>query len=180
MKQTTLHIRIAEQGKLHSIEGNYEEALRHFREAMRMVHDQNESDIFFQHYSQCTMEALELSGAHDEVISFCVKYANFLEQKEEDNLIKKHKAFVWQRQAIQHLLKNETEEAKLLFQQSQHLIGHGKQPLTDELLNWIQRGYMIQKHQVKQLQDKHDYFIVREDQVNRKLALPIPESIKQL
>lgn len=176
--QNHLHIRIAEQGKLYSLEGNHQEALRHYREAMRMVQQQKDSDIFFQHYSQCTMETLERSGAYDEVISFCERYQDFLNGKPESDLIKKHKAYIWQRQAIQHLLKGETEAAKTLFTSAQNAIGRGRQPLTDELLNWVQRGYMVSKNQITRLQEKYNYFVVRDGQVNPALAMKLPESIK--
>jgi len=180
MSNKTLHIRIAEQGKLFSLDGNYGEALRHYKEAMRMVQQQEESDIFFQHYSQCTMETLELSESYDEVISFCEKYINFLDNKEDNAITKKHKAFVLQRQAVQHLLKGENEEAGQLLTVAQQLIGKGKQPLSDELLSWVQRGYTVKKDQIQKLQQKHQYFIVRKDQVNEKLAMPLPENLKQI
>ncbi len=176
----TLHIRLAEQGKIYSLEGNYTEALRHYKEAMRLVQLNNDSDIFFQHYSQCTMEALEQSESYDEVISFCEKYIQFLEEKEEDELIKKHKAYVLQRQGVQYLLKGENDTAKDLLSLAQKIIGRGKQFLTDELLSWVQRGYTIRKEQIEKLQEKHNYFIVRKDQINEKLAMKIPENLKQI
>jgi len=103
-KNETLHIRIAEKGKMYSLEGNYKEALRHYKEAIKMMQHSKDSEIFFQHYSQCVMEALELSGAHDEVISFCERYIDFLDQKSDDSvLIKKHYATVLEKKAIQYL-----------------------------------------------------------------------------
>lgn len=172
-----LHYRIAEKGKMYALEKNYKEALRHYREAMRLTQQENENELFYQYYSQCVMESLELSGAYDQVISFCENYRTFLEDKEEDVLVKKHKAFIGERQAIQHVLKGEFTEAKLLLISIQKDLGRGKQPLTDELLNWLHKGYTVQHEQLRRLQNKYDYFIVRKESVHPEIAMDLPEGI---
>ena len=172
-----LHYRIAERGKLHALDKNYKEALRHYKEAMKMSQQEQDSELFFQHYSQCVMETLELSGAHDQVIEFCENYRAFLQDKEQDVLVRKHNAFVSERQAIQHVLREEQDEAKALLQQVQKDLGRGRQPITDELLGWLQRGYKVSKDQLTKLQKKHHYFIVRKESVNPKIAMDLPEGV---
>ncbi|MDC1162419.1 hypothetical protein OAT18_03145 [Tenacibaculum sp.] len=172
-----LHFRIAERGKIHALDKDYKEALRHYKEALRLTQNQKDSELFFQHYSQCVMESLEQLGSYDEVISFCENYRSFLEGKEKTVLVKKHYAFVSERQAIQHILKEEQEEAKELLAKAQQDLGKGKQPITDELLNWLLRGYRISKEQLVKLQKKHNYFIVRRESVNPKIAMDLPEGI---
>ncbi|WP_431005862.1 hypothetical protein [Tenacibaculum sp. TC6] len=177
MEPNMLHYRIAERGKMHALDKNYTEALRHYKEALKLTQKQQDSELFFQHYSQCVMESLELSGAHDQVISFCENYRSFLEEKQQDVLVRKHKAFVSERQAIQHILKGEQEEAKTLLLEVQKDLGKGKQPITDELLNWLLRGYQVNANQLKRLQQKHNYFIVRKESVNPKIAMDLPEGV---
>jgi len=172
-----LHYRIAERGKMHALDKNYKEALRHYKEAMKMSQQEKDSELFFQHYSQCVMETLELSGAHDQVIEFCENYRAFLQEKEQDVLVRKHNAFVSERQAIQHILREEQEEAKTLLQDIQKDLGKGKQPITDELLGWLQRGYKVNREQLTRLQKKHNYFIVRKESVNPKIAMDLPEGV---
>ncbi|PTX59778.1 hypothetical protein C8N46_10888 [Kordia periserrulae] len=172
-----LHYRIAERGKMHALDKNYKEALRHYKEAMKLTQQEKDSELFYQHYSQCVMETLELSGAYDQVISFCENYREFLQDKEQNVLVRKHKAFVSERQAIQHVLKEEQEEAKALLQDIQKDLGKGKQPITDELLGWLVRGYKVNKDQLTKLQRKHNYFIVRKESVNPKIAMDLPEGI---
>lgn len=172
-----LHYRIAERGKMHALDKNYKEALRHYKEAMKMSQQEKDSELFFQHYSQCVMESLELSGAHDQVIEFCENYRAFLQEKEQDVLVRKHNAYVSERQAIQHILREEQEEAKALLQDIQKDLGRGKQPITDELLGWLQRGYKVNKDQLTRLQKKHNYFIVRKESVNPKIAMDLPEGV---
>lgn len=174
----TLHIRIAEKGKMYSLDGNHKEALRHYKEAIKMMQETKDSEIFFQHYSQCVMESLELSGSYDEVISFCERYIDFLDQKNDTSaIIKKHYATILEKQAIQYLHKEEKETSLELLKEAQGHVGNGKQPITDQLLNWLQRGFMISKQQLAALQKKHQYFIVRPDCVNPKIAFELPAAI---
>jgi tetratricopeptide (TPR) repeat protein len=175
--QNMLHYRIAERGKMHALDKNYQEALRHYKEALNQTLNKKDSELFFQHYSQCVMEALEQLGSYDQVISFCENYRTFLAEKEDSSIIKKHNAFVSERQAIQHLLKEEIDQAKTLLTEAQQNVGKGKQPITDQLLNWLLRGYKISKNQVQLLQTKHNYFIVRKESVNPKIAMDLPEGI---
>lgn len=172
-----MHYRIAERGKMHALDKNFKEALRYYKEALNMTLNKKDSEIFFQHYSQCVMEALEQTGSHDQVIDFCENYRTFLAEKEDSIIINKHKAFVSERQAIQHVLKEEQDEAKTLLSEAQQQVGKGIQPITDQLLNWLLRGYKISKNQVQLLQTKHNYFIVRKESVNPKIAMDLPEGI---
>lgn len=174
-----LHVGIAEKGKLYSLEGNYKEALRHYREAIRLVQNNKDNDLFFQHYSQCVMEALELSGAYDEVISYCEKFLDFLEEKEETEFIKRHKAHILEKLAVQYLLKGSREDALPYLKEAQNGIGKGVQPLTDDLLNWAQRNYQLTKKQITEVQKKYNYFIVRKDKVRPEYAIEIPDILKQ-
>ena len=173
-----LHLGIAEKGKLYALEGNYKEALRHYKEAIKMTQNKPQGELFFQHYAQCTMEALELTGSHDEVIHFCEKFLDLLEEKENNELIIKYKADILQRMAIQYLLKNDTEEAEALFKTIRETIGVGKQKLTDELMNWIQRRYTLSKKQICDMQKKYQYFIVTKENVRPEIAVELPEIIK--
>jgi len=171
-----MHYRIVEQGKVYALEGNYGEALRHYREGIRLCQRESNSDLFFQHYSQCAMEALELSGANEEVISFCDKTIDFLENKIEDSeYAKRYYSNLLERQAIQFLLQEEKAEAIQLFKRVHDLVGIKIQPLTDQLLNWAQRGYTITSKQIKEAQTKYNYFIVRKENVNPAIALQLPE-----
>lgn len=172
-----LHFGIAERGKMFQLEGNYKEALRHYREAIRLTQSQENGEIFFQHYSQCVMEALELSGAYTEVADYCDRFLEFLENKEQTDLVRKHRAIILERQGIQQMLTGEIKEAATLLKEAQQIAGKGNQPLTDELLNWALRGYQISKKQVSDLQRKHLYFIVRKDKVNPALAIDLPEGV---
>ena len=177
-KTAALHLGIAERGKLHALEGHHSEALRHYREALRMSQQDPSSHIFFQHYTQCVMESLELSGAHAEVISYCEKVcAHFAEHPTDHPQGRRQHAAMLERWAIQLIRQGESAESRSLLEEAQQLVGRGTHPLTDALLNWVQRGYAISPQQLQQAQERHQYFVVRRELVNPKIAVELPEAV---
>ena len=172
--QKLFHYGIAEKGKLFQLAANYNEALRYYREAIRLVQGIEHGEIFFQHYSQCVMEALELSGSYDEVISYCEKFLDFLDEKEADSIVIKYRGAILEKMSIQYLLKEDKESALENLKEAQLTVGKGKQPLTDELLNWTQRGFQISKKQIQDAQKKHHYFVVDKTTVNPTHAIELP------
>ncbi len=180
-KTQMLHLRIAEKGKLLCLEGNYKEALRHFGEALKIMQKEKGSELFFQHYTQCVMETLEKSGSYDDVISYCERYVTFLDAKNSKNpFIDRHYARIFEKKAIQYLLKGNNQIALQLLELAQHKAGKGKQPITDELLKWVQKGYQISKRQVESVQKKFNYFIIRKDLVNPEIAVELPSEMKSI
>jgi hypothetical protein len=114
------------------------------------------------------------------VITYCERFIDFLAEKEDQSpLVKKHHAVILEKQAIQYMLKEELPEALPLLKEAQALAGRGGQPLTDDLLNWVVRGYKMTKKQIMDLQKKHNYFIVRKDKVRPEIAMDLPEALKQ-
>jgi tetratricopeptide (TPR) repeat protein len=171
-----LHLRIAEKGKMYCLEGNYRQALRHFKEAIRMTQHQPGGDVFFQHYTQCVMETLELSGANDEVISYCEKFLDFLEEKEEQTaMARAYRNVILEKMAIQYVIKNEKEEALDLLKQIN--TKEVNLPVAKELLNWVSRGYTVSPKQLKDLLKKHLYYIIRSEKINPAIAMELPEAI---
>ncbi len=175
-----LHYCIAEQGKLFALNGNHSEALRYFKEALRMCQGRPGADIFFQHYSLCAMESLELMQHYEEVIDFCDKCLKFLETKTEMEglpVFQKLKASMWERKGIQYIHLGAKQKAINCFKQAQQIMENKQLPLTNELLNWVLRGYSISTRQIFDLQNRHHYFTVRKDNVDEKIAMELPEII---
>lgn len=176
--QYAMHLRIAEKGKLYALEGKHQQALRHYKEAIKMTENQENGSLFFQHYMQCVMESLELMGAHKEVMSYCEKFLALLdEQNLNEELKLRYKADVLLRWSIQHLLIDEPKEAQSLLMQVQKEIGKGGMRFVDELLTWLQRGYNIGQKQLRDAQKKHHYFIVSKEKVRPEIAMELPEII---
>lgn len=179
-QKMNLHYCIAEQGKLYALKGNHKEALRYFKEALRMCQGEPGADIFFQHYSLCAMESLELMQHYNEVIDFCDKCLDFLVTKtemEELPVFQKLKASLLERKGIQYLHLNDKQEAVVSFKQALQIMDKKHLPLSNELLNWVLRGYSISSRQIFDLQNRHHYFTVRKDNVDEKIAMELPEII---
>lgn len=175
-----LHYGVAEKGKLFALQGNHKEALRHYKEALRMCQNEPAADVFFQHYSLCAMESLELMGSHNEVIDFCDKCLDFLASKEnfKDNpVFEKYLASIMERKGIQYLFLGEKEEAVDVFRAIRQRVGKTLMPLTNDLLNWAQRGYTITPAQIRDLEKKHKYFTVRKETINEKIAVELPKNV---
>lgn len=175
-----LHLQVAENGKVLALKGDHKEALRHYKEALRMCQTTESAEIFLQHYSLCAMESLELMQSHEEVIAFCDKSIDFLTpQKAEraDDWFKKNLASLWERKGIQYLLLEEKADAIDAFDQAIKEAGTIPLPLSKDLLNWLRRGYTVTQKQVRDLQNRHHYFTVRKENVNEQLAIQLPEMI---
>lgn len=175
-----LHFGVAEKGKVFALQGNHKEALRHYKEALRMCQSLPNADLFFQHYSLCAMESLELMGSYNEVIGFCDRCLEFLESKEKlegNPVFEKYFASILERKGIQHLLLDEKQDAVEIFKVVQERVGKSQMPVTNELLNWALRGYSITPAQIRDVQKKHKYFSVRKENVNEKIAVELPQNI---
>lgn len=175
-----LHLQIAENGKILALKGNHKEALRHYKEAMRMCQAVENSEVFLQHYSLCAMESLELMEAHEEIITFCDKSIDFLTPKKAertDECFRKNLASLWERKGIQCIYLDEKTEAIAALDAALKEAKDLPMPLSKELLNWLRRGYATTHKQVRDLQNRHHYFTVRKENVNEKIAVQLPEMI---
>ena len=176
--QYSLHLGIAEQGKIFAVQGNHKEALRHYKEAIKMTQGQEMGEMFFQHYMQCTLESLELMGAYNEVLDYCEKFMELLNAKEESDFISKYKTETWLRMAIQYLHKDDPETAREYLMTVAKESGKVKLKIADTLLNWINRRYTITKKQIIDLQNENNYFIVNKNNLKPEIAVALPAAIK--
>ena len=170
-----LHLGVAEQGKLHLLDGRHGEALRHFREAIRIAVSARAPEIYFRHYTQCVLESLELSGDYDEIISFCrdadAYYAAI--DTSEPLLAKDHGALL-ERLGVALLLSDRREEAAEALRRACGIAGRGVLPLAESLTQWLDRGLSVPGPVLRQAQRRHLYFVIRPETVDRRLARPLP------
>lgn len=175
-----MHWGIAEQGKLHALAGRYHDALMHYREALRLAVGARAPEVVFRHYTQCVMEALEAMGAHDEVIQWCRQALDHYAQLGvSGGIYDRDRAAIQERLALQHLKREEPEQAREHLAEAVTLGGRQGAPLAAELLGWLERGYAIEARRLQEAQRRHRYYTVRADQVDASRAIPLPETLKQ-
>ena len=169
---------VAEQGKLHALKGEHREALRHYREALRLAVSCKGSELFFHHCTQCIMESLELSGAHESVADYCIRAEeHFARAETEDSLVSRHRGANLERLALSRLQMGDSEEARELLAIAIDTAGKGALPLAEALLGWLRRGLSVSEARLRSAQHQHRYFIVRKDLVDPALAVGLPEGV---
>lgn len=172
-----LHMGIAESGKLCAIAGDHNEALRHYREALRLAHSIQAPDVFFRHYIQCVLESLECTGAYGEVIEFCENALRHLEQIEKPLALHlRDRAATLERLAVNLIKAGRLEEARPVLDRAVAEAERGDLPLARAVLDWMRRGMTPLPRRIEQLQAKHGYFTVTQDQVEPARAVPLPNN----
>ena len=170
-----VHLAIAEAGKVALLDGDYPEALRQLREAIRLAVSSRAPEIFFRHYTQCVLEALELSGDHAEVIAMCREADAFYQTVErEAPLLAKDHGSILERLGIALLQSDERADAKDALDRAVSRAGPGVLPLAEAVAGWLARGFAVPPTQLRQAQRRFNYFVVREDTVDRRRARAVP------
>lgn len=175
-----LHMGIAEQGKVHALEGKHGLALTCYREAIRIAVRSGAPEVFFRHYMECTLESLERMGSYPEVLDYTDRaishYAAIQAESEaQRSLIRADLVHIHQRRGVVLLKLGRTDEARQALEQARSLARPGLRcELCDTLLGWIARGFHVDAHRILTEQEARRYFSVRPDTVNRAAAIPLP------
>ena len=169
-----MHYGVAEQGKVLALKSRYEDALCHYREAIRLAVSIKAPELFFRHYTQCVMESLELIGAYSEVIEYCENVDQFFQKMPVKLPIhRKDHASNIERKAVNEFKIGQREAATEDFIKAIELSPKGTLPLSEDLLNWLKRGLQPDVRRVVELQKKYNYFVVRKELVDVSRARPI-------
>jgi tetratricopeptide (TPR) repeat protein len=169
---------IAEQGKLHALKGRHVEALRHYREALRLASSCAASELFFHHCAQCIMESLELSGSHEAVADYCVRAEDhFAAIETDDVLVRRQRGANFERLAVSRHQTGDAGEARELFAIAIEIAGKGALPLSEALLDWLRRGLTVSEPRLRSAQRQYRYFVVREDLVDPSIAVELPKGV---
>lgn len=162
-----MHLSIAEGGKVHALKGQHDEALTHYREAIRLCVSSKSSEIFFRHYTQCTLESLELSGSYHGVIEYCRNAETHFESIPfSTRSLRKDRASNLERLGIALLKTGDHAEALEQFERAIEIANDTSLHVAKQLTDWLKRRLTPDAARIQQLQRKHNYFCVRKDQVD--------------
>jgi len=183
----SLHLSLAEHGKLCLLKGDVSEALRHFREALRLSVSARAPEVFFRHYTQCVLEALELGGHHAEVVAVCreadAHYARVLPSLDatpspETTILRKDHGSMLERLGLALLQQGDSTGARETLGRAIEVAGKGVLPLAEAILDWLRRGLTVTTERLRQMQSKHRYFTIRHGKVDPGLARALPLAAK--
>lgn len=176
--RAALHVGIAEQGKLHAVDGDHEEALRHYREAIRLAVSSGAPEVCFRHYTQCVLESLEHMQAWGEILAFCERVeAHYGANPPPNPLARLDLACARERQGVVLLKRGDAAAAKAALALAVAEVGAGNLPLADTLLGWLQRGMQVDARRLEQQQRRHRYFIVEREAVRPERAIRLPKAL---
>ncbi|MGY6409877.1 MAG: hypothetical protein ACXIUV_02440 [Alkalilacustris sp.] len=169
-----MHLGVAEAGKVHALARRHAEALRHYREAMRLAVAARAPEVFFRHYLQCTLESLEMMESYAEVIRLCEDAdAHYARNGHALELHRRDHAAILERLGLVRL-KAGAEGAEAALRQAVALAGPGGLPLAEEVLGWLARRLSPTPARLTDAQRRRRYFTVRPDQVDPARARPLP------
>lgn len=174
-----LHIGIAEAGKLRALAGDHADALRHYREALRLAQAARAPEVFFRHYTQCVLESLEQTGAHAEVIAFCEQaLAHYDAQGATLSVHRRDRAALLERLALNRIKAGKGDDARAPLDAAMDLAASGDLPVARTVHDWLRRGMRPDPRRVSELQAKHGYYAVTPDRVEPDRAIALPDRMK--
>jgi tetratricopeptide (TPR) repeat protein len=174
-----LHLRIAEQGKVHTLEKDYVRALGCYRLAMRLTAERGDREAFFRHYLESLVEALELDGSYDAVLEYCDRMDDMFDQADGDADLRCYdRASLRQRRGIALLKMDRLGEAEQALADACSMAGSAGStlPLAETLLRWLRSHLRIDPRRLFEEQQRHRYFSIRPDTVRADIATRLTDA----
>ncbi len=170
-----LHVGYAENGKLLALAGKHADALRHYREALRLAVATDAPPVFARHYTQCVLESLEHTGAWDEILKYCDHAeGHYAVHPPTTELTQRDLAHTRERRGIVLLKAGRDAEAQAVLAAAIRDAIPGDLPLARAVLVWLRGRYHVDARRLLQEQHRHSWFIVRADAVEPARAIPLP------
>lgn len=162
------HLTVAEVGKTAALRGDFSVALNQYREAMRLAIACGAPEVFFRHYLEATLEALELMGEYSSVLEYCERAIGHYESHPPSS-----KMAVWdlastyQRKAVALVKSSRLKDANSALTVALSLADSVgiKLELSLLLRSWIARSLTITPERVLTEQRRLRYFSVRNDTI---------------
>lgn len=171
----TLHLGLAEHGKLLALRGQHAEAMRHYREAIRLAASQSADDGYVRTYTLYMLDSLEHSGALAEVITLCERAeAHYANHPPVDGWARMDRANHLLRKGVVLFKLGRLDEAAVSLERAIAEARPNALPMAATALRWVQNGAYVDPGRIRAEQDRHHYFAVRRDTVNKAVAIALP------
>lgn len=172
-----IHVGIAEQGKIHALNGNYPEALRYYRKAIEMAVVGGDEAIYTRHYVWCMLEALELNGLYEPVLQYCNQVMMGIDKSISVDINVQDIVDVWQRKGVVLLKMGKEAEGLVCFKKALEYTStiNLECPLAQALLFMASSGLVLDLRRIEAEQRRLGYFIVQEASVDSSIAITLPD-----
>lgn len=178
MSAPALHYRIAEHGKVRALAGDHAEALRHYREALRLAGLQGGTEACLRHYAWCVLESLERTDAHGAVISFCEQVeAHYVRTGSESALARVDRAAHLERHGLALVKQGHAAAARERLEAAVKHAGPGQMPVAERVLSWLRSGLHVDARRISLEQERHAYWTVRPGAVRPDIAVALPSFV---
>jgi hypothetical protein len=170
---------LAEQGKVLALAGDHGEALRPYRESIRLAVEARLPEVVFRHTTQCVLESLEALGSWDEILAFCDRAeAHYVAEPPEHDLARQDRASHFERKGVVLLKAGRSEDAREALEAAKTHAA-APLPLAAAVLRWLQSGLHVDARRVEAEQRRLQYFTVRKDTVDPTRAVALPNGLGQ-
>ena len=174
----SLHMGIAEQGKVYALAGDHKMALLYYKNAMHLTVQAKDPELFFRHYLEAALESMEVLGYFDEVLAYAEKAIGMYEKNPpKDEISKLDLAYIYQKKGIALMKKGEKEEAKKAMKKAIDMMKKQKHPATlaNTLYRWLSGGLHLDTKRILAEQKRNNYFSIRPETVDPTRAIKIPD-----
>ncbi len=172
---------LAEQGKLHAVEGDHRTALLYYRAALKLTEgEDNRSRLLSRYYAELALESLERTGEIASILAYCQKALDHYDANPPAGpLAKKDRASVLERQGVARFKTGDSDGARESLAAALEI---GREegfslPVAATLHRWMQGGLHIDPSRLEALLQQHGYYSVNRQTIDPARARPLPKEI---
>lgn len=170
-----IYVALGERGKQHALAHAHVEALRYYREAMRIAEREGAPELFLRHFTQCALESLEHMKAYDEVLATCERAREHYEANPpSDDVSRKDRGSFLERAGVVLLRQAKPQEALRQFEEAVSSTAPIRMPLSDTLVRWLRSGLHVSPSRLDAELARQHYWSVRPDTVRADWAAAAP------
>ena len=172
---------LAEQGKIHALQGDHAVALVYYRIAMQQSQGSDaESRLLSRYFAECALESFEQMHDYQSVIDYCDRSLNHYESNPPESMIAaKDLAHILQRKAVALVKFDQKAAATPLLNDAITLAKkHGfTLPVAETLHNWLRSALHFDTRRLEGLLQQKSYYAITEKTVDPTRAAPLPPKI---
>lgn len=164
-------IGLTEQGKLYVLSKDYDLALKHFQEAVRISAKCQNRDLYLYNASICILETLDLQNAYNLICSYCEEADIEFQKMPDDKIVHALRLEIMERNAVAQLQRENLATAHELLNTICELDEFNNHELSKQLKAWVERGLTIQMAQIEHLKKKYGFYKITQKNTRPDLAI---------